>query len=127
LVTGYGAAAGAGWAREFTGTNKAVFRAATGNRLRLRVDDTGTTEARAVGYESMTDVDTGTLAFPTNGQVAGGLYIRKSNTADNTARPWVLIATGTAFYFLPDSGGTDWLVAPTAANISGQFFFGEFT
>lgn len=125
LVTGYGAAVAAGWAREFTATNKAVFRAATGNRLRLRIDDTGTNDARAIGYEVMTDVDTGTGAFPTNGQVSGGLYIRKSNTADNTSRPWVLVATETCFYFLPDSGGTDWLIQPTAGNISGQFFFGE--
>lgn len=125
LVTGYGSAVAAGWAREFTAANKAVFRAATGNRLRLRIDDTGTNDARAIGYEVMTDVDTGTGAFPTNGQVSGGLYIRKSNTADNTARPWVLVATETSFYFFPDTGGTDWLVTPTAANISGQFYFGE--
>lgn len=128
LVTGYGAKAAAGWAREFTATNKAVFRAATGNRLRLRVDDTGTQEARAVGYETMSDVDTGTNAFPTSGQVSGGLFIRKSNTADATSRPWVLIATGTAFYFLPHNLSSDWLVPLTSdyTYLSGQFFFGEF-
>ena len=129
LVTGYGSAVGAGWAREFTAANKAVFRAASGNRLRLRVDDTGTQEARIVGYETMSDVDTGTGAFPTSGQVSGGLYVRKSGTADSTARPWVVVATDKAFYFLPNSGGTDWL-APLSSDytyLSGQFFFGEFT
>lgn len=125
LVTGYGALAGAGWAREFTATNKAVFRAASGNRMRLRVDDTSTIEARAIGYEVMTDADTGTGPFPTNGQVSGGLYIRKSNTADTTARPWVIIADEKRFYFLNNSNGSDWLVAPTGSEMGGQFFFGE--
>lgn len=129
LVTGYGSATAAGWAREYTATNKAVFRAATGNRYRLRVDDTGTQEARAVGYETMSDVDTGVNAFPTSGQVTGGLFIRKSNTADSTGRPWVLIATGTAFYFLPHAASSDWL-APLSNDyqyLSGQFFFGDIT
>lgn len=129
LVTGYGSATAAGWAREFTAANKAVFRAATGNRYRLRIDDTGTQEARAVAYETMSDVDTGANAFPTSGQVTGGLFIRKSNTADATGRPWVLIATGTAFYFLPHSLSGDWLtpLSNDYTYLSGQFFFGDFT
>lgn len=125
LVTGYGALAAAGWAREFTATNKAVFRAASGNRMRLRVDDTSTTEARVIGYEVMTDADTGTGPFPTNGQVSGGLYLRKSDSADSTARPWVVIADEKRFYFLNNSAGSDWYVAPTGAQMGGHFFFGE--
>lgn len=125
LVTGYGAAVAAGWAREFTSTNKAVFRAAVGNRMRLRVDDTSTTEARIIGYEVMTDADTGTGPFPTNGQVSGGLYCRKSDTADGTARPWIVIADERRFYFLNNSGGSDISVGPTGTQLSGSFFFGE--
>lgn len=129
LVTGYGSATAAGWAREFVSGNIAVFRAATGNRYRLRLDDTSTNEARLVGYETMSDANTGTGAFPTNGQVSGGLYIRKSNTADATVRPWMLVATGTAFYFLADTGViTDFLAppGPTATNSTPQIFFGDF-
>lgn len=128
LVLGYGSKAAAGWAREFTGTNKAVFRAASGNRLRLRVDDTGSQEARIVGYETMTDVDTGTNPFPTVAQQSGGLYVRKSDTADATVRAWYLVATGVMFYLFIDTGssttdpGTVW----TAARASGMAF-GEFT
>lgn len=125
LVTGYGALAGAGWAREFTATNKAVFRAAAGNRMRLRVDDTSTTEARAIGYEVMTDADTGTGPFPTNGQVSGGMYIRKSNTADGTARPWMVLADEKRFYFINNSAGSDFTVAFAGAEMGGHFFFGE--
>lgn len=128
LVTGYGSQSAAGWAREFTGTNKGVFRAAAGNRMRLRVDDTGSIEARIVGYESMSDVDTGTGPFPTAAQISGGLFVRKSNTADATNRPWLIIANDRIFYMLIDSGtsGTDWSVAPVAAGLSGCFGFGEF-
>lgn len=126
LVTGYGALGAAGWAKEFTATNKAVYRAAAGNRMRLRIDDTFGNESRAVGYETMTTVDAGTNAFPTNVQLSGGMYIRKSNTADATARPWVIVATEKAFYFLPDSAGANWLTAPAVSSLSGQFYFGEF-
>lgn len=129
LVTGYGSKSAAGWAREFTGTNKAAFRAAAGNRLRLRIDDTGSNEAKAVGYETMTDVDTGSNLFPTAVQLSGGIFIRKSNTADSTNRPWMVVANDRIFYLFIDSGtsGTDWSVAPAAAGLSGCFCFGEFS
>lgn len=89
-----------GWAKEFTGTNKAAYRSAdvTGTRMRLRVDDTAAQSCRVVGYESMTDVDTGTNAFPTDVQQAGGLYWRKSSSADATARPWIIVGDSRSFY-----------------------------
>lgn len=125
LVTGYGALSAAGWAREFTGTNQAVYRAASGNRLRLALDDTNAQECRAVGYETMSAVTTGTNPFPTTAQVSGGLFIRKSETANSTARPWVLIASDTGFMFFPDSNGTLWTTDPAALGCSGQFYFGD--
>lgn len=97
LVDGYGAKAAAGWTEEFSGTNKGVLRPSHGNRFRCRVDDTGTTTARIRGYESMSDVDTGTGEFPTDAQVTGGLYVGKSSTADATARPWIVFADGKRF------------------------------
>ena len=94
LVNGYGALAAAGWAKAFSGTNLAAYRPPVGgNRLYLRIDDTGTTNGRGVGYESMTDVNTGVGGFPTEAQIAGGMYWPKSNTADATARPWIIAAT----------------------------------
>jgi hypothetical protein len=82
----------AGWTKPFSGANKAAYRQGGGNQFYLRVDDTGTTTARVVGYEDMSDVDTGTAAFPTNAQVSGGLYWNKSNSSDGTARPWIIVA-----------------------------------
>lgn len=94
LINGYGSATPAGWAKAFSGTNLAAYRPPVGgNRFYLRIDDTGTTNGRAVGYESMSDVNTGVAGFPTETQFAGGMYWPKSNTADATARPWIIAAT----------------------------------
>ena len=84
----------AGWAKAFSGTNLAAYRSqdVTGTRLFLRVDDTGTTNARVVGYESMSDVNTGLRGFPLPPQVAGGGYWPKANAVNATARAWTVIA-----------------------------------
>lgn len=91
-----------GWAKAFAGTNLAAYKptdlAATG--CLLRVDDTGTTNARVVGYESMTDINTGAGSFPTSAQVGGGGYWPKSNAADATARPWIFAGDGRVFYLM---------------------------
>lgn len=123
LVNGYGSQTAAGWAKEFSGTNKAAYRAATGNRFRLRVDDSGTTSARVVGYETMSDVDTGTGDFPTALQFSGGMYIYKSSTANSTARPWLCIASSKAFYLFTFANSTTYGSAWSTSD--GAFFFGD--
>lgn len=91
----------AGWAKPFAGTNLAAYKptdvSATG--CLLRVDDTGTTTARVVGYETMSDVNTGTGPFPTSTQRTGGSYWSKSSTANATARNWMVVSDGKMFYF----------------------------
>lgn len=57
-------APGAYWEKVYTGTNKAVYRATTGQRYYLRVENTDPRFARFTGYETMSDVDTGTNPFP---------------------------------------------------------------
>src|SRR5262245_30017438 len=108
LVSGYGSNAAAGWAIEFTGTNKRVYRAPSGSRMRLRVSDTGsgteaTGYARVRGFESMSDVDTGTGPFPTDAQVSGGLYCAYASGA---SRPWILVADEKRFWFNTQADGT---------------------
>lgn len=125
LVNGYGAKAAAGWAKAFSSTNIAAYRAATGSRMYLRVDDTSAQEARISGFESMSGASAGTGQYPNSAQLPGGLFVRKSETSDATARPWVVVATGTCFYFLVQSNSSDWTVATTTTNLSGQFFFGD--
>lgn len=101
-----------GFATPFTGTNVRVYKssdpASTG--MCLRVDDTGTTSARVVGYESMSSIDAGIGPFPTPVQMSGGGYWPKSNVASSTAVPWFLIGDGRAFYL--------WVAPQAATNAS---------
>jgi hypothetical protein len=110
----------AGFSVAFSGTNKEVYRSddVTGSRLYLRVDDTTTEAATIRGYESMSDVDTGTDPFPTVAQMASP-YARKSSTTDSTARPWWLLADSRAFWLC---------IASTAAYSTAYgptIFFGD--
>ena len=108
LVNGYGAKAAAGWTKPYTGTNKAAFLQGGGSGFYLRVQDDGpgtgaAREARMTGYETMSDVDTGTGPFPTAAQGVGGVAMvvcRKSDTADATARNWIVIADDRTVYVL---------------------------
>lgn len=98
LVDGYGSKSPAGWTKEYTATNKAVFRmGGAGNRHYLRVDDTNAQMARIVAYTAMTDLDTGTNMWPSSGWISGGYYCRKSTSATATARGWICYASATQF------------------------------
>jgi len=110
-----------GWTKAYSGTNLAAYRADAGNRFYYRVDDTGTTTARVVGYESMTDVNTGVDPFPTAAQVSGGLYVCKSNAASAVARNWIAVATDRVFYV-----GVDFALAGYNTEQADVYAFGEF-
>ena len=90
----------AGWTKAFSGTNLAAYRTVVGQSLGryLWVNDAGTTETRVIGYEDMTDINTGTGMFPTSLQLSGGLYWPKSNVADTSARKWMVFADKAAMY-----------------------------
>lgn len=106
-----------GWTKEYSATNKAVYKQPSGsNQFYLDVDDTNAQNARIRGYETMTAVATGTGPFPTDAQVSGGLYIYKSSTADTTNRPWYFISNGKIFYLVISNGASRQL-----------FAFGDFT
>lgn len=90
----------AGWTKVYTGTNLAVYKSAdpAAHGQFLRVNDTSTTVARVLGYETMSGVSTGTGPFPTNAQVSGGMYWGKSSTAGSTDVAWSIVADSRAFY-----------------------------
>ncbi len=113
LVNGYGAKAAAGWSIAFTATNRRAYRGGAGTQLYLRVrDDAGGTggakEALARGFETMSDVNTGTNPFPTSAQLSSttdnSLVWRKSVTADATARPWIVVADNKTVYVFIQTG-----------------------
>lgn len=94
--------AGAGWSKEFSGTNLAAYKsnAVAGTGCRLRVDDTAGKTARVVGYETMTAISTGSGPFPTSAQRSGGSWWTKSTVADGSSRPWTLVADDRMFYVI---------------------------
>lgn len=89
-----------GWDKPYSGTNLAAYRPAdvTGLRMYLRVDHTSALTPRVVGYETMSDVNTGTGPFPTATQMSGGLYWPASHTANGTAVNWVIFGDHAGFY-----------------------------
>jgi hypothetical protein len=135
LVNGYGAKTAAGWTIAQTGTNKRGYLQALSGAnnpagMVLYVDDTGpgaggAREARVCGFETLSAITpTGTGQFPTAAQSpigTGQLVIRKSNTADATARAWTIVANGQTIYLFTETG--DW-VAPSLAAFT--FVFGDF-
>lgn len=93
--------AGAGWTKPFSGTNLAAYKSASpaAHGQFLRVADTTAEYARAVGYENMTAISTGTGLFPTSAQVSGGYYWGKNDEISGTnAVPWVFASDGRFFY-----------------------------
>ncbi|MFC4158290.1 hypothetical protein [Chitinimonas lacunae] len=96
---------GAGWERQFTAPNKAVFRSLAGNRRPLRVDDSDAQFARVRTYLSMADIDTGEGACPPLAIRPTGLTWRKSSTRDATPRSWALIADDRTLYLVIDAAG----------------------
>lgn len=112
LVDGYGtgpnAKAPAGWTKPFTGTNVAAFKQGAGsNGMYLRVDDTSTAtqyrRAVVVGYETMSDVNTGApQPFPTPAQKATGgtWYTHYGSGSVATPRQWKIIADEKFFWLL---------------------------
>jgi len=117
LVNGYGIKAAAGWTIAQTATNKRDYQqGGTSNKLILSVHDAGPNvtslgkEARAFGFATSSGIGAGTGQFPTVGQLATGITIRKSAEADGgaTARTWICVAdtrTVYLFVFTTDNAG----------------------
>lgn len=92
----------AGWEKKYSDVNLAAYKLASveGTGCLLRVDDTGTTSARVVGYESMADINAGTGPFPMPSQVSGGMHLPKSGIANTTGIPWEFAADDRGFHYI---------------------------
>lgn len=108
LVTGYGDKLPAGWTRPYVNAEltRASFRnnPATGTGFYLMVDQATASWPNRVyfrGYELMTSESAGSFPFGYSSEVTG-----ISITQDAMARPWVLVATDTWFYFFCYNGIT---------------------
>ena len=99
---------GAGWQEMFAGTaNLLVLKptAVEATGMLLRVDDTGTTNARVRGFESMTTINDGLGLIPLDAQVSGGLWWPKSATASSAARAWFIVSDARGMYVGFDPNG----------------------
>lgn len=103
----------AGWEKLHTGTNLAAYRSLdpSSTQAVLRVDDTAAQNARVVGYESMSDVNTGARPFPTPPQAGGGLWWPKASDATATPRAWTVIADSKTIYLHTHTATTNLGVA----------------
>lgn len=103
--------AAAGWQELFAGTVTNVLclkpTVPEATACVLRVDDTGTTNARVRAFESMTDASTGTGPTPLDSQLSGGLFWPKSGAANTSARPWYLVGDERGFYLAISPQGTE--------------------
>ncbi len=89
-----------GFTKPFSKTNVAVYKSSDpmSNGMYLRVDDSAAQVMRVVGYEAMTDVDTGTGPFPSVAMIAGGGYWHKSSLANATPVAWAFFGDSRVFY-----------------------------
>jgi hypothetical protein len=92
-----------GMVKAFAGTNKGAYKfndpAATGHYLRIDDGTAAVAHAFVRGYESMSDVDTGTGPFPTSVQMANGAYWHRSSTRNSTPVKWFVIGDSRVIYF----------------------------
>lgn len=112
----------AGWEKVFSdGTTRAAYRSlnyADHDGMLLCVNDTGTTSVQVRGFETMTDIDTGDVPFPTDAQLSGGGYWGKANTTTGP-RAWFLVADDRRLLYGPSPISTTY--GPKT------FFFGRLT
>lgn len=84
----------AGWSK-VAGANKVAYKSGnpSASGCWARIDDSAGRFARLRAYESMTDIDTGVGPTPTDVQLAGGLYVGKSDAASSALRRWIVVAS----------------------------------
>ena len=95
------------WEKAFSDTDKAAYRSthpdATGLYFRINDWAASTGGIRIRGFESMTDVDTGTRPFPTEAQESTYRWRKSSTTsAGDLPRPWTLVADESFVWFFID-------------------------
>lgn len=127
LNTGYTGKSAAGWALPYySNYDKVVFRNGSGSRQRyFQVLDNFVANpnmAALYGFETMSDVDTGTGKFPTDVQIVTPNYssIVKSTITDQAARNWLIYADSKICYLL---------ICPTASSTFSTaclYVFGDF-
>lgn len=123
-----------GWVKQFTGTNKAIYKRSdpTATSIMLRVVDTAATPATAICarvqmVESATDVDTYTGSKPGSNIIADGagqFWNKGPNTA--TSKQWSIIGDSKHVFLLTPDGTVILPGASLTSGGAGLFTFGDF-
>lgn len=93
----------AGWEKKYIGTNLAAYRSLDplSKGTFLQVNDANPVFAVVRGYEAMSDVSTGTGAFPTMSEAPAGGAWQKAVQSGAGANRWDIFADTRIFYFCP--------------------------
>lgn len=104
--------ASCGWEKQFSDTNRAVYRSgnAQSTLIPIRVDDTVGQYSTVLMAESFSDISTPVTSSATH-------YFKKSSATSATTRPWIIISDDKTFYL-----GLDWNSTGTYDFVS----FGDF-
>lgn len=108
-----------GWTAPYSGTNLKAYKSSSvsGSGCLLRVDDTDAYAARVIGCETMTDINTWSAKFPTEAQLAGGLWWLKQYARTSSVN-WLVVADSQMIHLTLNS---TWYPA-----MYGVFTFGDF-
>lgn len=110
------------WAKIHSGTNLAAYQSTevTSTKMIMRVDDTGTSIARVLGCEYMTDINTYGGVFT---MAAGGSYWNKHfwPTSPTTPVSWTLVANGNCLYLHVYSWQTSSATTPSVGGLITVF------
>lgn len=117
------AMASAGWEESFSSGTTSVFKplAVEALGMSLRVNDADGRNARVLGYETMSDVNTGTGPVPTVAQMSGGLYMVKSFSADAVVRPWMAVADGRGVHVMIAGGSSGRYICQYFGDLESQW------
>jgi hypothetical protein len=122
---------GSGWLQPSASVaNCAIYQQPSGSNCILYINDNGPSavigqEAWATGWEVLTSMGkpcgTGSGQFPRPEQLLtdGRFVVRKSNTANNVSREWVMFSDDRTFYFFAKTVDTN-------AYVYAPLFFGDF-
>lgn len=113
-----GGLAPAGFMKKFSDTNVRAYCSSSVKSYGkiIYVNDSAQQYSTVMGYESMSDINTGSGKFPTAVQMPSGLFWVKSDTASSSSRKWALIADD-RFILL--------YLRPSATSDGGVLCFGD--
>jgi len=121
LINGYGAKTSAGWTKPFSATDIGVYRHPDAGSAYFKIIDDGSVSASSTenaglrGYMQMSDINTGTNAFPIISQYCG---IKKSTVTTATSKEWVLLEDGGMVYL--------YIAHNLLTSYGGTYAFGKF-